>query len=358
MTVAPPCARTRPRRTAAALFLTALLVPAAIAPMPAQARGFTDSAGRTVELPAQIDELYPSGHPAAILLYTLAPETLLGWTRELPSDMGGLMPQRYRELPVIGRLGGRGDTANLERVLALDPDAIFDYGAVREPYTSMADRLQRQTGIPNVLLDGRFAALPAAYRKLGELVGREARAAKLAAYARETLALARRIRDQVPESERPRVYYGRDSDGLTTAFEGALNAEILTLVGARNVATGADQPGLASVGLEQVLAWDPETIITINESFHQRLQDPDAVWSKIAAVQQGRAYLAPKRPFGWFDRPPSVNRLIGVRWLLHLFYPERMDGDLRAEVRRFYALFYHVEPSPAQLDRLLGRAMP
>jgi len=324
----------------------------------AQARDFTDSAGRTVALPEAVETVYPSGHPAAILLYTLAPEALLGWTRELPADLGGLMPARYHELPVVGRLGGRGDTANLERVLRLGPDVILDYGAVREPYTSMADRLQTQTGIPNVLLDGRFSALPDSYRKLGELLGREARAERLAAYAEETLALARRIREEVPESERPRVYYGRDGDGLTTAFEGSLNAEILDLVGARNVATGADEPGLGSVGLEQVLAWNPEVIVTIDENFYESLQDPDPVWSRVAAVRAGRVYLAPKRPFGWFDRPPSVNRLIGVRWLLHLFHPERMDGGLRAEVSDFYELFYHVEPSPAQLDRLLGRAMP
>jgi iron complex transport system substrate-binding protein len=324
----------------------------------AQQRAFTDDAGRTVQLPQQVASVYPTGHPASILLYTLAPDTLAGWTRDLPGDMLGLMPQRYRELPVIGRLSGRGDTANLERVLRIGPDVLFDYGAVREPYTSSADRLMQQTGLPTVLLRGRFDALPQSYRKLGELVGRPQRADRLAAYARETLALAERIRQQVPEAERPRVYYGRDADGLTTAFAGSLNAEILALVGARNVADDSDEPGLGSVNPEQVLAWNPKVIVTINRAFYDSLQEPDGVWSQVDAVRDGRVYLAPERPFGWFDRPPSVNRLIGVRWLLHLFHPGRMPGDLRAEVARFYALFYHVEPSPAQLDRLLATAMP
>jgi iron complex transport system substrate-binding protein len=215
-----------------------------------------------------------------------------------------------------------------------------------------------QTGLPTVLLRGRFDVLPASYRKLGELVGKAARAEKLAAYASETLDLAERIRRDVPRSERPRVYYGRDADGLTTAFAGSLNAEILSLVGARNVADDADEPGLGSVNLEQVLAWNPEVIVTINQAFYDSLQDPDGVWSQVEAVQQGRVYLAPERPFGWFDRPPSVNRLIGVRWLLQLFYPERTPGDLRDQVARFYELFYHVEPTDAQLDNLLVAAMP
>ena len=324
----------------------------------AQQRAFTDDAGRTVQLPGQVDSVYPTGHPASILLYTLAPDKLAGWTRRLPADMQGLMLARYRELPVIGRLAGRGDTANLERVLRIGPDVLFDYGAVREPYISSADRLMQQTGLPTVLLQGRFDALPEAYAKLGELVDRPKRADELAAYARETLQLAAKIRENLPEDARPRVYYGRDADGLTTAFEGSLNAEILSLVGARNVADDADEPGLGSVNLEQVLAWNPEVIVTINQAFYDSLQDPDGVWSQLDAVQQGRVYLAPERPFGWFDRPPSVNRLIGVRWLLHLFYPKRVPGDLRAEVARFYELFYHVEPSEVQLDRLLATALP
>ncbi|WP_037256134.1 iron ABC transporter substrate-binding protein [Rhodovibrio salinarum] len=346
--------------TAWALVVTGLLATGAFAATAAgaQQRNFTDDAGRTVQLPGQVDSVYPTGHPASILLYTLAPETLAGWTRTLPSDMQGLMPARYQELPVIGRLSGRGDTANLERVLTLAPDVLFDYGAVREPYISAADRLMAQTGLPTVLLGGRFDGLPASYRKLGQLLGKPARADRFASYARETLALAKRIREQVLEAERPRVYYGRDADGLTTAFAGSLNAEILSLVGARNVADDTDEPGLGAVNLEQILAWNPEVIVTINPAFYDSLQDPDGVWSQVQAVQQGRVYLAPERPFGWFDRPPSVNRLIGVRWLLHLFYPERMPGSLRGEVVRFYELFYHVSPSDTQLDRLLVTAMP
>ena len=29
-------------------------------------------------------------------------------------------------------------------------------------------------------------------------------------------------------------------------------------------------------------------------------------------------FLIPNNPFGWLDSPPSVNRLLGVRWVSHL----------------------------------------
>jgi ABC-type Fe3+-hydroxamate transport system substrate-binding protein len=62
-----------------------------------------------------------------------------------------------RALPELGRLTGRGDTLNLERLLAGRPDVIIDFGSVSATYRSLADRVQAQTGIPYVLIDGRFA---------------------------------------------------------------------------------------------------------------------------------------------------------------------------------------------------------
>jgi iron complex transport system substrate-binding protein len=59
-------------------------------------------------------------------------------------------------------------------------------------------------------------------------------------------------------------------------------------------------------------------------------------------------------PWGWIDAPPSLNRLIGLRWLLQTFHPDQAKLDLRADTRAFYALFYGVTPNDAQLDRLLG----
>ncbi len=48
-----------------------------------------------------------------------------------------------------------------------------------------------------------------------------------------------------------------------------------------------------------------------------------------------------------------MNRLIGLTWLLHKLYPEQAPGDLRQQVRAFYKLFYQVEITDADVDRLL-----
>ena len=146
----------------------------------ARAAPVTDSAGRSVPVPARVERVFPAGPPAAILLYTLAPDLLLGWPRaNRPEECVYMLPDVCTR-PEVGRITGRGNTANLEAVLALKPDLIVDVGATNETFVSLAARVPDQTGIPYALLDGRFLAPATAYQKLGQLTGRQAQAEGLA----------------------------------------------------------------------------------------------------------------------------------------------------------------------------------
>src|SRR5262245_65095133 len=53
------------------------LAAAMLAPRGARAATVTDGAGRSVPVPARVERVFPAGPPAAIFLYTLAPELLL-----------------------------------------------------------------------------------------------------------------------------------------------------------------------------------------------------------------------------------------------------------------------------------------
>jgi iron complex transport system substrate-binding protein len=160
------------------------------------------------------------------------------------------MPARYADLPVLGRLTGKGNTANIESVLAMKPDLILDVGSIDPTYISLADRVQQQTGIPYLLLDGSFAATAATYRQAGELLGDPDRGAQLADYAEQTLGNLQRMLAAIPGEQRPRVYYGRGPQGLETGLGGSINVEVLEAVGAVNVAAAAGKGSLATVSLE------------------------------------------------------------------------------------------------------------
>lgn len=312
----------------------------------------TDGAGRRVAIPAKVERVFPAGPPAAIQLYTLAPELLLGWPRaNRPEEMEFLLPG-IGNRPEVGRITGRGNSANLESVLALKPDLVLDSGSTRQTYVELADRVQSQTGIPYALLDGRFEHIPASYRTLGELVGRRTRAAQLATYADDTMLTVRGRCLAVPADRRPRVYYARGPAGLETGLAGSINVEILEFLGLRNVA--AEVPGgLATVSPEQVLRWDPEVIITIDMVFAGTVRE-NPLWQGVRAVREGRVHLSPKLPFGWIDFPPGVNRLIGLWWLGKMVYPDRIPEDLRVLTRDFYHRFYQVALTDAQVTRVLA----
>jgi iron complex transport system substrate-binding protein len=326
-------------------------------PVRAQGRTVVDSAKRRVTLPAEIKRLFSAGPPASVVAYVLAPQEMVGWIRPpSPAEKEFLIPV-VRDLPETGRLTGRGDTLSLERLITAKPDLVLDFGSVAETYVSLADRVQSQTGIPYVLIDGSFAATAASLRLIAEILGKPERGAMLAAYAEKTFALVDAVLGRVPADKRPRVYLARGPEGLETGGRGSINTEIIERVGAVNVAEGlGGRSNTANASLEQLIAWQPETIVTLDRAFFLSVKSKPG-WPEVKAVKEGRVYLAPSLPWGWIDAPPSVNRLIGLRWLLTIFYPAEAGLDLRAETRAFFELFYGVSVDAPQLDRLLGGAI-
>ncbi len=318
------------------------------APRLGAAAAVTDDSGREVSVRSEVKRIFPAGPPAAILVYTLAPELLLGWPRPNRAEECIYMLPDICRRPEVGRITGRGNTANLEVVLALKPDFILDVGSTAETYASLARRTQEQTGIPYALFDGRFSNTAATYRKLGRLIGRERAGDDLADYTDRTIST---ITQRVANVERPRVYYARGPRGLTTGLGGSINVETIELL-ARNVA-GENKGGLANVSIEQVLVWNPDVIVTIDQEFAATVRN-DPAWSSLKAVREDRVHLSPKMPFGWVDFPPSVNRLIGLWWLAKILYPERFPEDLRQLTGDFYEKFYHVRPSAAQIEHVLA----
>jgi iron complex transport system substrate-binding protein len=342
------------RRIAAGFFVlvaTALLGSSAF---PADRRTVVDSAGRRVEVPVKIERVFAAGGPAAVFLYTLAPEKLLNWNLPLTAEQRAYLPPRYGELPALGRLTGRGNTASVETVLATRPDLILDYGTINPTYVSLADRIQKQIGVPYLLFDGDIDQIPGVYKLAGAALGMSEKAAELSSYAERLLADVEKRLARVPPEKRPLAFYARGPRGLQTGLKGSINVESIERIGARNVAAERiGQGSLVSVSPEQLLAWNPETVITIEPAFAATAATDD-VWKSIAAVRNGRVYLAPTLPFPWLDSPPSVNRLIGLKWLGRILYPDAFPMDLQAQTRAFYSLFYHHTPDDRQLNELMS----
>lgn len=322
---------------------------------PPEIREVVDMAGRKVEVPGEIDQIYATDPVASILLYTLDPGMLLGWNYPLNDTEKTFVLEEYRDLPAFGM----GDGVNLEAIIQAAPEVCLQVGGVTEKDIETAERLQSQLGIPVVILDGAMEKTPQAYRQLGELIQRptqgEALAQAVEGLFEQTQKIA--LRSQQP----PRVYYGNGANSLETAAPNSPSAAIFDLLLADNVVEVEQEGGSRiQINMEQLLSWNPDYMF-INGEPKQGLGGREAVkvmtadpaFASISAVQKGQVYGVPQSPFAWMGRPIGVNRLPGVIWVGHILYPDLFGADLEGAIADFYKTFYHVELSHEDLASLL-----
>lgn len=304
----------------------------------------------TLPKPQDVTSVLSAGNPADVLLLALAPDKLLGFAGfDMSLPKAEFFPDSLKKLPRLGRLAGRGSTLSLESIVKMNPSIIVDAGSVDATYLSNAERVSKQTGIAYVLLDGKLKDTPKQLRELGALLGVDERAEILASYAETMLMRANRYRQAHPNGMK--FYYARSADGLETGFYGSMHTEAVEFLGLQNAAHASGFNGVAKVSMEQILDWDPEIIITQDENFY-KIVNESAIWKNVNAVKNSRIYFVPYQPFGWLDVPPSLNRLLGLRWLEAQIDPSAIEG-LRQDIKEFFQLFYHISLTEQQIDSLL-----
>jgi iron complex transport system substrate-binding protein len=334
-----------------------VLILAILVTVSGRAAEFVDSAGRHVVLPARVERVMPAGMAAAVLIFSLAPAKLVGWNRPLSRAQRAYLPAKYARLPVVGELFRSNPAAAAAEVARWHPDLIIDSGVVTPQAAAMADRIGAQTRTPYIVLDGSIQRTPEMLRSVGMILGAGDHRLDVASYAFHAIqGLRGKLLIQSADN-RPLVYYGLGSDGLTTGLADTLVTKVIDEVGAINVAARLGQGELTRVTREQIFAWNPDVVIAQQRGFYDALRH-DPGWRGLSAVRDRRVFLAPNQPFGWIDDPAGVNRLVGLYWLGDLFYPNSLEEDLRGNVRDFYQSFYGVALTERQLDALVRPAAP
>ena len=323
-----------------------------------ETREITDMAGRKVTVPAaeDIESVFSTGPVAAIFMYMVAPDKLLGWNYELNDVEKSIILEKYHDLPNFGM----GDAINYEAVIAANPTIALNCGKINDAMVSDCDALSESLGIPVIAVDNELNNSAEAFRFMGELLGVEDHAEELAEYSEKIFTDIAALAD-IPEDEKVSVYFGNGEDSLETAPRGSQHAQILDAVNVTNVADLELGDGSrVQISAEQLLAWDPDVIVVNgepkadksgNSAAEDILNNPD--YASLKAVQDNKVYGTPNAPFSWVDRPAGPNRLIGMRWLSAVVYPEYIKCDVNEEIREFFNLFYHVDLSDEQLENVL-----
>lgn len=316
---------------------------------------FTDSCGRDVALPRDIQTVSPSGAYAKIFLTGLAAEKLISLPSSYSETQLKYLPACVRDLPTTGSFYGKNTDMNYEEIIRMSPDVIIDVGEEKEDIAADLDKLQEQTGLPVVFVNATLDHAAEACRTIGDLLDVQDRAEPLAAYVDETTAFAEAHHDEIAAMDEPRVMYTAGAYGYDVKGSDKIHGAVLNMVGVNNV---ADLEGLNSntVSPEQVMVWAPQVVLlSAASAFYDGIFE-DPTWAGVPAVQEGRVYEVPDEPYEWMDQPPSVQTVLGVKWLGNLLFPDIYQFDMVAETQEFYRLLWGYDMTEAEAREMLANS--
>ena len=203
-----------------------------------------------------------------------------------------------RELPSCGVGGPQAQTAEAEKILSCNPDIVIsEYEDVEKE-----DALQEQLGIPVITLKagpgGVFdEAFAGSMNLLGQIFGREARAAELVAFVKaETAEISGRTAKIAPEDQ-PGVYIcGLGNWGTTNHLMTAQDYVSFEIANVRNVVTGLSASGIQAIEAEKFVALGEDMDILILDAAAVKniaplyKEDP-TLFDTCRAWREGEVYL-------------------------------------------------------------------
>lgn len=315
-------------------------------------RTITDMAGRTVTIPTHPTKVMGAANPDGTIIYTIDPSLLTGWTFNLSDNAKKYLTAEAAALPKITSVS-KWEDPNKEEILSMDPDFIFVAVDLTNTDMSLYDNLTEETGVPVVVGDAQFDHLADTYRFLGIILDQTDRCNELAWFIDDTFGKVNDTMAQIPDADKVRVFYSTGEGGIQTCGDSNWNGQFVTPAGGINVCDLDQTSGFANVSMEQVLAWQPDVIIS-TASGDKAATYSTAEWEEVKAVADGQVYAAPQAPFSWVDKPTGVNRVIGVEWTNSVLYPDKVKYDLKSDVKQFYRLFYHYDLSDSEATELLN----
>ena len=234
-------------------------------------------------------------------------------------DEYSVYPPAAQDIPRVNNHAA----ANFELILALKPDLVVAWQSGNG--MQMIGRL-RELGLKVFAVETeKIDAIPPLYRRLGELLGIAAQAEVLAReFSDQINALSETYRGRQPVA----VFYQIWSDPLMTLNGQHLVSDVIRLCGGRNIFHDA-VPIAPSVGIEGVIAADPEVIVSSGKLADlDRWRSQWLRWSGISAVANRHLYLVPPD----LMQRQSPRLLEGIEYLCD--YLQNARASANAEVSR------------------------
>jgi len=204
---------------------------------------------------------------------------------------------------------GSYDTPDIEKIVALNPDLVLvAYGTTMDVINSMVGLGLTVFGIKTTDLDDLLNDI----KTVGEITDTEVEAQSVTS---EMESRIQAVTNQTEElEERPRVFYIVWHDPLWTAGSETFIHELIEKGGGVNICQNIT--GYATITLEEVVARNPEVIITSEWSFDWAMNETSL--NSTDARQNGRIYQGDDD----LVQRPGPRLVKGLEWFAYFIQPE------------------------------------
>lgn len=270
-----------------------------------RAKTLTDIAGRSVTLRHPVSRILLGDGTLAYALALLRPEDpfrgVVAWGDNFrAADLDGYRAYQHRfpQIDRIPRFSGKTvDAIGGEQAIALQPDiVVLNLSSMTAATASGLLPLLKQAGIPVLFVDFRtrmFANAVRSMQILGELFGREARAARFLDFRQQQIDRVTGPLKQV--RTRPLVMVERAAglyDDCCLTYGDGNFGELVAVAGGENLGTRLLQGTFGTLSQEKVITSDPDMVLVTGANWS--LYSPGGNWVNLgpgADPAEGRARL-------------------------------------------------------------------
>lgn len=311
-----------------------------------ETRTVTDMAGRTVELPANIESVATFGSVGVLNAFVecmgkgdlIANDMPANFTKNDKWAMQYQFAPQMKGEPVLETADG----IDMEATIALAPDLCI---------TMMEDMAQQleEAGINVIVLTWNDTEdVKKAVELMGQVFNVEDRADDYNAYFDKIVQKAADRTAALSDADRLKVIYG-DVESLTNPH--VISEWWLTAAGGESVTKETHQKNSLEYTMEELLAWQPQVIFSSNTDTAALYGDANI--ADLPAIKDQRVYVVPTVAHVWGNR--TVEQPLTVLWAMNKMYPELYaEDELAEDITYFYEHFFNYKMSDAEVDAIIN----
>lgn len=314
-----------------------------------------DQRDRTVTLDGEAKRVVTIPIPAASMFISVdgGTERLVAMHQLSKTAIKGRILQRFYPdaLSIPSNITGKGFSfvPNVEELLALEPDLVFQWGHLND---DIIDPLVN-AGLNVALIKiGPEAATRKWLNIMGTVTGKPEKAKAMIKWRDEVMAELKTATADIADDQKPRtLYFMNYLSKLRVAGGPSYNNFYINLAGGKNPARELGM--FQEVGIEQVIAWNPEVILL--NGFEAKLSPQDVYnnpnLADVAAVKNRRVYKMPLGGYRW--DPPNQESPLTWLWLSMILHPEKFNWDMYERINSNYQLMYGQDVSKDDVENIL-----